>query len=411
MLLVVNTLVSQSFGRQDLRATGQYLWQGMWFGMAFGLLTLLLYPFAEKLFLLMGHEPRMAALEAEYLKVCALAGWAKLLTIALSQFLLGLQRPTIVFIGTLVGVFANLFFNWLLIYGNWGFPAMGVAGAAWGTNAAVLCELLVMGLYIARPSFASVYNTFDWRVRWNQLATLLRVGIPAGFQLICDIAAWTVFMNVIVARFGTAALSANSFAFTYMSVCFMPAVGVGAAVTALVGKYIGMGRHDLAERRAHLGFAVSAIYMMLMGLVLFIWRFSLIGIFSPDPDVQRIGATILIFVACYQLFDAMFLVYVGALRGAGDTMVPAVVQAVLVWTMVVGGGFLITHFATQHGVAGPWIIASLFGAILGLFLLLRFRRGGWKSINLHQEATSNVPEDSARLSAAVADHRPLATDH
>src|SRR5688572_19249545 len=128
VMLVVNTLVSQSFGRGDLPAAGRYLWQGMWFGVLFGLVSLLLYPWAEELYLALGHEPRMAALEGEYMRVVALSGTLKLASTAMSQFLLGLHRPMIVFVGALGGVFANVFFNWLLIYGNWGFPKMGVAG-------------------------------------------------------------------------------------------------------------------------------------------------------------------------------------------------------------------------------------------------------------------------------------------
>lgn len=404
VMLVINTLVSQSYGRNDLPSTGRYLWQGIWFGVAFGVATLLLWPLATRMFEAMGHEPRVVKLESEYLRVVAVAGWTKLAAVAMSQFLLGLHRPMIVFVGTLLGVGANVFFNWLLIYGNWGFPMMGVAGAAWGTNAAVTVELLVMAAYIARPRFAREHFAGHWRLRWDLFRMLLRVGVPAGIQLVCDITAWMVFMNVIVARFGTAALAANSFAFTYMHLCFMPAIGVGAAVTALVGKYIGMGRHDLATRRAHLGFVVCAIYMVLMGLALFVGRYRLIGVFSTDPAVQQIGATILIFVAAYQIFDAMFVVYVGALRGAGDTLVPATVQAVLVWAIVVFGGWIITNQAPHYGVAGPWTLATIFGAILGIFLLIRFRLGGWKSIDLGHPATSNVPADSARLS--VLNERP-----
>jgi multidrug resistance protein, MATE family len=391
VLLVVNTLASQAFGRGDNRAAGQYLWQGIWFGLIFGLITLVLYPTAEQFFLLMRHEPRMAAIEADYLRIVALGGTLKLVQVAMSQFLLGLHRPTIVLIGAVGGVVANLFFNWLLIYGNWGFPALGVAGAAWGTNAAVVVELIVMGLYVFRPAFARLYNTFDAAIHADKLRMLLRIGLPAGFQLICDIVAWMIFMNVIMASFGTAALSANSFAFTYMHVCFMPAIGVGGAVTALVGKYIGMGRHDLAARRAHLGFFVCAIYMVLAGVTLFAFRYPLIGLFTADPEITRIGATLMLFVALYQIFDAMFVIYVGALRGAGDTLVPAVVQAILVWSIVVAGGALVVNFAPHYGVTAPWTLATLFGALLGLFLLTRFLKGGWKKINLHQEEQQSPP--------------------
>jgi MATE family multidrug resistance protein len=378
----------------------------VWFALAFGALTLLLFPYAEQLFAVMGHEPRMARLEADYLRVVALAAPLKLVTTAMSQFLLGLHRPGIVFIGTLAGIAANVFFNWLLIYGNWGFPAMGVAGAAWGTNAAVLLELLVMGAYVLRPAFAAAYNTYDWRVHRDKLMTLMRVGLPAGFQLICDIFAWNVFLNVIVASFGTAALSANSFAFSYMHVCFMPAIGVGAAVTALVGKYIGMGRPDLSERRAHLGFFVCATYMVAAGLALFVFRHELIGLFSSDLEIHRIGGRLMLFVALYQFFDAMFVVYVGALRGAGDTLVPAAVQAALVWTIVVGGGAVVVKLWPQWGVTGPWTLASFFGACLGLFLFTRFKRGGWKSIRLEEPRAADTVRDFEPVPMAATEPRP-----
>ncbi|MGE5612263.1 MAG: MATE family efflux transporter, partial [Bacillota bacterium] len=324
VLLVVNTLVSQSFGRKDYLSTGRYLWQGIWFGIVYGLATTGLCQLAEPLFRVLGHEARMAALEGEYLRVAAFGGALKLMTTSSSDFLLGIHRPLMVFVAAMCGVVINLLFNWVLIYGNWGFPAMGVAGAAWATNASLLVELVVMWTYVAGPRIARTFNTHDWVLRWNMLRTLLRVGLPAGFQLVCDIVAWTVFMNVIVAAFGTAALAANSFTFTYMHVSFMPAIGVGAAVTALVGKYIGMKRPDLAERRAHLGFFVVAVYMVACGVLFYVFRHDLMRLFSDDAEVLRIGAVLLVFAGAYQIFDAMFIVYVGALRGAGDTLIPAV---------------------------------------------------------------------------------------
>lgn len=392
VLLVVNTLVSQSFGRKDHVSTGRYLWQGLWFGLAFGLAAMLLYPLAEPAFRVMRHAPHMVELEATYLRIVALGAVLKLTTTAASQFLMGIHRPMMVFVAALTGVVVNIFFNWLLIYGNWGFPAMGVAGAAWGTNAAVLVEMLVMGAFMMRPAMARMFNTLDWHPRWNLMRMLLRVGTPAGFQLVWDVLAWMIFMNVIVGAFGTAALSANSFTFTYMHMSFMPAIGVGAAVTALVGKYIGMGRHDLAERRAHLGFFVVVIYMAVCGVFFYAFRHDLMRVFSSDPEVLRIGATLLIFAAAYQIFDAMFIIYVGALRGAGDTLVPAVAQGVLVWAMVVGGAGLMVRYAPQYGPAGPWTLATLFGAILGVYLLIRFNRGGWKSIQLHPHDVADSPE-------------------
>jgi MATE family multidrug resistance protein len=399
ILFLVNTLVAQAYGRGDHQATGRFLWQGIWIALGFGVLTAGSYPFADDLFTAMGHEPKVVALESQYFRVVSLYGCVKLAAMAGAQFLLAVHRPNVVFVAAFGGAMSNILFNWLLIYGNWGFPKMGVAGAAWGTNAAVTTELLVLMAYILRPSMVRMFNTFDFAPRLGMLKTTLRFGIPSGFQFICDITAWTVFMNVIVAKFSTPALAATSFVFAYMHICFMPALGVGSAVTALVGKYIGMKRPDLAERRAHLGFAVCSIYMVAAGLVLFAYRRELIALFTQDAETLRIGMTLMLFLAIYQIFDAMFVVYSSALRGAGDTLVPAAVQGVLVWSIVVGGGYLMAEYRREWGVVGPWLAATVFGGILGLFLLARFVRGRWKSIQIHSAEGSNVPAASATVPA------------
>src|SRR5262249_26337525 len=151
-----------------------------------------------------------------------------------------------------------------------------------------------------------------------------------------------------------------------------PAFGISVAVTALVGRYIGMRRVDLAEKRANLGFMLCAMYMLSCGLAFFLFRHKLIGLFTDDPTVRAYGAKLLTFAAVYQFFDALYIVYNGALRGAGDTFVPAVATAVLNWSITVGAGFCLARFFPQFGIAGPWTAATIYGTILGSFIWLRF---------------------------------------
>jgi MATE family multidrug resistance protein len=157
-------------------------------------------------------------------------------------------------------------------------------------------------------------------------------------------------------------------------------VRLSGAVTALVGRYIGMGRLDLARKRAHLGFAVATSYMIGCGIVFFAGRHRLIGLFSGDAEVIRIGAILLTVAAIYQLFDAMYIIYIGALRGVGDTTVPAWITASLCWTVVVGGGFLVGHYFHELGPVGPWVMAMGYGLTIGTVLIVRFTRGDWKAI-------------------------------
>src|SRR5205807_827303 len=142
---------------------------------------------------------------------------------------------------------------------------------------------------------------------------LIGVGVPSGVQIVADVLAWSLFGMWVMGRFGTNNMAANTYMFRYMVLSFMPAFGIATAVTALVGRYIGRKQPDVAARRAHLGFVVTAVYMMTCGLGFFLGRNVLIRLFSQDPEVLRIGAMLLVFAAVYQFFDGMYIVYNGAL--------------------------------------------------------------------------------------------------
>jgi MATE family multidrug resistance protein len=181
-LLILNTLVSQSYGRGDLRECGRYLWQGVWFALGYSALALLAWPWADEMFVAFGHEPVLAATEATYFRICLAFCLVKLLTTAAGQFLLAVNRPGIVLTATLVGVGSNIVANYLLIFGKFGFPELGAAGAAWGTNAALLSELAVLAGAIAfNRSIGARYHCADLRPRRAEMRALLRVGNAFGW--------------------------------------------------------------------------------------------------------------------------------------------------------------------------------------------------------------------------------------
>lgn len=389
VLWVVNTLVSQAYGRGDDRACGRYLWQGVWFSVAFAIVVTPFLPLAPRAFLSLGHEPELARQEAIYLQLLCAFAVVKLIGTAAGQFLLAIDLAKYVMISTVIGVAANAVAAWVLIFHY----DLGVVGAAWGQNIGVAVETLVVIAFVLLPSIRRRFNAAEFKLRGEQMRTLLKVGLPSGLQIVAEVLAWGLWGNLVMAVFGTKGMAGNNYVFRYMSMSFMPALGVGTAVTALVGRYVGRGRPDIAMRRAHLGFVVTAIYMFCCGVLFFLARRQLIGLFTEDSEVLAVGATLLIFAAIYQLFDATYIVYYGALRGAGDTFVPALVTAALCWGITVLGGYLIARYARNLGPVGPWLAATLYGGILSVFMAMRFIRGGWKSINLeHHAPADRVPE-------------------
>jgi MATE family multidrug resistance protein len=389
VLFLINTLVSQHYGAKEYRACGQYLWQGVWFSLIFAVLVLPFLFFSQTIFRSLGHEPQLVRLESAYFQISIGLAILKLGGTALGNFLLAVNRPGRVLASAVVGVSANALAAWIMIFGNAGVPSMGVVGAAWAQGIGVGFELATLIWFVSRPGIARTYHVADWRLRPVKLKVLLRLGLPSGLQMVSDVLAWSLFAMWVMAPFGTHAMAANTFMFRYMMVSFMPAIGLGTAVTALVGRYIGKGEPEMASRRADLGFLVAAVYMVCCGVFFYLGRHWLIGMFTDEPDVRRMGAVLLIFAAVYQFFDALYLLYMGALRGAGDTFVPAVMTALLCWTMAVGGGVLMAHLWPALNVAGPWIMATAYGITVGIFVLVRFRSGAWRSIRLEDDPASD----------------------
>ena len=392
VLWVVNTLVSQAFGRNDCLSCGRYLWQGIWFGLLASLLLVPFLPVAPHMFRLFGHEPLLVREESTYIQIVLGATVLKMIGTTFWQFLLATDRPVDVMTATVCGVSVNAVAAWAMLFGHLGFHPMGVAGAAWGQNAGVLVETSLLIAFAMRPRIRRVYNVLDWRLRWPEMKQLIVVGLPSGAQITADVLAWSLFSVWVMGQFGTKAMAANAFMMRYMVLSFMPAFGISTAITALVGRYIGRGRPDLAIQRANLGFALTAIYMVSCGVFFYLGRHRLMHLFTSDPEILNTGAKLLVFAAVYQFFDALYITYNGALRGAGDTLVPAVATAILCWGITVLGGYLVARRWPELGPEGPWTAATIYGVILGIFIYSRFRRGRWMSIHLEQApAPDTVP--------------------
>src|SRR5205085_7692639 len=128
-------------------------------------------------------------------------------------------------------------FGYGLTLGRLGFPRLGIVGAGWAQNIGVTVETIVLFAFALAPRIVRQFNSLDWRPRFDAMKTLLRVGAPAGVQFVADVLAWAIFSSVVMGQFGETAMTANTFMFRFMVVSFMPAFGIGSAITALVGRY------------------------------------------------------------------------------------------------------------------------------------------------------------------------------
>ena len=400
---MVNTFASQALGRGEPAECSRYAWQSLYVAAAFGVIAWLLSPFVPTLIALIGHDPKVRAMENAYLDV---AMWTIGPTVAaggLGWFFIGIHRPWVTMWSVVEANVVNVLVSFVLIFGHLGFEPMGIAGAAWGTLAGVSYRSLRLGLALMTPSMERRFQSRSgWRPSRSRLGRLLRAGTPCGLQWICEVVVWAIFVNVLVGRrFGTAHLIATNTAWQYMRIAFMPTLGVGQALTALVGKAIGAGTPQRAIRQARIAVILTFTYMGLLSVVYWLFGAQLIALFNDDADVVRIGATVMMCAAVFQLFDAVGITYSCALRGAGDTFVPSMWVIISHWVILIGGGSLVIAMAPQLGSLGPWLAASTLIVVTGVFLWWRWHRRAWMRINLFDGGASS--DDVGRSESEATD--------
>ncbi len=393
---IVNTFVSQSLGRGRLRETSAYAWQGIYLSFTYGTLGLLLYPLLPHVFAWIGHAPEVQARELIYSRICLFTVSFTVAAEALSSFFNGLHQPKVTMWSAIEANLLNVVLSTVLIFGFLGFPAMGIAGAAWGTLIGVIYRFLRLGITFTHGRFAQDYHSRQsWRLDRSKLRAIIRVGLPNGFQATSDVFVWMVFANILIGRmFGETSLIASNTAWQYLRLTFMPAFGVGIALSALVGKAIGQRDHELAQRMTKTALGFLLVYLTLLTVVLVTCRSSLIAVFNSNAEVVRIGAQVLICAAVFQVFDGAGILLHCALKGAGDTRWPAFIGVVSHWLLVVGGGYLVATLRPEWGVVGPWVAAATLIIFLALAYWWRWRSGVWQRIDLF--ARENASETAER---------------
>ena len=402
------TVVSQSLGAGRHRDCSAYAWQGVWLSLLFGLLGMAMWPVMPWFFSLFGHDPLVVAMETSYAQIRLLSLGAAGITVALGHYFIGIHRPWPNTYSAVAANIVNVVLAYALVFGKWGLPEMGVAGAAWATVIATVFRMVwLFWSLLVSTGVEEFHARRTWRWDPEKVRRFLRVGWPSGMWLVLEIGAWATFQVAVIGMFGRQALAATATVWRYTEVSFMPAVGIGIAISTLVGRSIGEGRKDLAYRRARMGVALNALYMGSLGICFVLFGRQLIDVFSDDPAVITLGSRLMIFAAVFQVSDAFTISYQNALRGAGDTRWPAIVGAFQAWSIMVGCGWLIGWARPDWGSYAPWTFATLYVICVGTTFWLRWRAGEWEKLDVigrgspqHVELTA--PPTSPRISEAVA---------
>ena len=390
VLLGLDTLVSQAFGARNIRECHRLFFDGMSVAglMALpilGLLAMVWFAIPS-----LGFHPAVEPLLESYFGIMILSTPFLLAYATCRRYLQGMHAVTPVMFALVTANLINAGGNWVLIYGHFGFPALGVAGSAWATvisRAYMLSVLLIAVWWVDRKrtreagedTHESLWHV-EWRFDTGRLRRLLALGLPAASQYTAEVGVFAL-ATALSGTLDPISSASHQIALNMAGVAFMIPLGMGSAGAVRVGHAVGAGDRPRASAAGWTAIMLGTGFMIASGLAFVLLPEELIRLFSDDRDVLRVGTSLLLLAAVFQLFDGIQGVITGTLRGLGDTRTPMIVNLLAHWLVGLPISYTLC-FLIGWGVYGLWVGLSLGLILVGAILLYvwiekigRYRKG------------------------------------
>jgi MATE family multidrug resistance protein len=381
LLLGMDTLVSQAFGARALHDARHTLVNAVWLALAITPVTIALTVAAVPVMRAVNVNRDVMALCVPYMRALS---WGLAPLFLFTAFRRYLQAIDIVKPVTFALVSANLInfvANWVLIYGHWGAPALGLEGTGYATSLSRLYMTAVLFGVVLWEERKSDYLVFaiSWRPDWSRLRELVRLGLPATGQIAFEGAVFGV-VTVLAAKLDPVSLAAHGIAVQVIATTFMVPLGISSAAAVRVGQAVGRKDARGVVAAGWAALAIAGAFMTAAGVLLWVAPAFIIQRFIADAAVIAMGATLLRIAAFFELFDGLQIVATGALRGLGDTATSMITHLIGYWLI----GMPIVYvfcFTLGWGAAGIWIGLTvaliLIGVALAVAWKLRSSRAHW----------------------------------
>ncbi|MGZ0657372.1 MATE family efflux transporter [Coraliomargarita sp. W4R53] len=361
LFAAVSVRVSHAFGGARHESIGGSLRHGLMLSVIFGLFLAVVYAGLSFRLEWFRQPADVTALSGSYFRWLALSYIPMVPMLTLKSFSEALNKPWPVLWLMLGTVLFNVLLNYLLIFGNAGFPAMGLDGAGCATFLARVAGLVAVLIYIFKSPQMRPRLPARWLapIDWSVIRYLVKLGVPISIQISLEFAVFAA-CSLLMGQFGSTALAAHQIAFTCSSTTFMLPLGLSMALTIRVGHAVG-AQQWASCRRMILGALLMIVAVMSVTGAAFIgFGSELAASFTPDPDVIKMTAAFLVVVAVYQGFDAIQVISMSALRGMHDVYVPTWINFGNFFLFAIPLGILLAFYAGMGGI-GLW-----YGVATGL---------------------------------------------
>ncbi len=380
LAVAATAIVARHMGADEERQAAHAAAQAILVSVLFAILGAVgIILFARNLVVWMGAEPEVIVQGTRYLQVMTPGLFFMWLSTVLTGALRGAGDTTTPMKVNIMISVVNFVLNLILVYGYLGAPALGVLGAGLATTIArVGGGLLLFGFYLARHTVIPPILKEDFRLDKRLAARIFRVGIPsAGERVIMSSS--SVLYQRLVAGLGTVSYAAHTIGINAESLSYMPGQAFSVAATTLVGQNLGANRPDGAERSAYEALKLACLLVGGVGIVFLLWPHILMGFYTSDAEVIRLGSIYLRLMGVCQIHQAFGFVMTGALRGAGDTKFPMLITGAGNWLIRLSLSYFLIN-VVETGVVGAWWAMAADGLFRGLVSFFWFRSGRWKNI-------------------------------
>jgi MATE family multidrug resistance protein len=386
-----NAFVAQYTGAGALNRVGAALWQGIYFSILSAALLALLYFVSNPLFDFIGHSGPIRDLEVTYFKILILGAGLPILGSALACFYTGRGLTWTVMLVHMAGAGINIPLDYCLINGVGPFPELGIVGAALATVTASATIVAILCVLVFSAKNRSRFGTWINR-GWDRelFGRLMRYGMPSGTQFFLEIFGITFFIQML-GRLGDLELAASNIVLSIETLSFLPMVGFHIGNATLVGQAIGRSQPESGVYATTSALHITLAYMTVVAAVFVLMPEPLLRLFensdhtaAQQVKILDLGVVLLRFVAVFCFFDALNLVFSGAIKGAGDTRF-------IMWTIAalsVGVMIVPVYWAVEVAEAGlytAWTLATLYISALGIAFMLRYRQGRWKKMRVIED--------------------------
>lgn len=376
---IVGVLAAQSLGAKDPKAARHAVEQGLIVATLMSVPVMLGIWYLGPALRLANQDPAVLQLVISYSRPLAWCVLPVLWFAVLRSLVTAMARTSMIMLISAVALVLNLGINYVLVFGKFGFPAFGVAGAAYGT---VIVNSLMFVAMSAHVSFSSAFaacrpSLLPKRIDKKTLAEILQLGLPVTATQILGAGMFTV-AAVFVGMLGADTLAAQQIVYTVIYVALSASIAIGDAVRVRVAYGIGMQSVPAARQSASIAFAFGAGATLLASGALWLFPSQIVGVFLDTADPANAGAILIAvalapYAAAFQLFDGMLLVIANALRGLRDTRSPLWIAAAGYWLIGIGIGFLLC-FPFGAGAKGLWLGLIAGSAAAIVMMTARFRR-------------------------------------